>query len=130
MGLGSFFSSALSSALPSTAGGWAAVALNLYMYRKQRKAAKRRMQNSAHAEHARRMAKARKQLNDLAQNYHRGGVKMAGTPSLALNALERKNVNEIDGYLNERLGLVKKMRSQTRNTMLGMIFKQHRRKWF
>ena len=131
MGLGSFFKSVFKTPKISTGlGGWADLAVNLYMYKKRRDAMKKRVQNQTQTEHIKRMEQARKQLGTLTQNYHRGGVKMTGTPSIALNALERKNISEIDGYLNGRLRQVKNMRSQTHKTMLGMILKQHRRKWF
>ena len=129
MGLGSFFKRTLSNPISKGLGSWGEMALNLFMYKKRRDALGRGIQDNAHSEHAKRMRRASQQLSTLTQNYHRGGVKMTGTPSIALNALERKNVSEIDGYLNGKLNRVKAMRSVTRMTMLGKILK-HRRTWF
>ena len=129
MGLGSFIKRTLSNPISKGLGSWGNLALNLFMYKKRRDALAKGIRDNAHSEHAKRMRRAQQQLSTLAQDYHRGGVKMAGTPSVALNALERKNIGDIDGYLSGQLRRVKNMRSVTRNTMLGMIFKQ-RRRWF
>ena len=130
MGLGGFIKRTLSKPISKGLGSWGDLALNLFMYKKRRDAIGKGIRDNAHSEHAKRMRRAQQQLSTLTQNYHRGGVKMAGTPSVALGALERKNVGDIDGYLNGQLRRVRNMRSVTRATMLGMILKQHRRKLF
>ena len=131
MGLGSFFKGAVGKILPSGGGlsGWGKLALNLFMYKKRKSTIGRYTTDRAHAEHARRMRRAQQQLSTLTQSYHSGGVKMAGTPSVALNALEKKNIGDIDGYLSDKLRDVRRQRSLARLNMLETIFKQ-RRKWF
>ena len=129
MGLGGFIKRTLSNPLSKGVGNWADMAVNLFLYKKRKHDMGQNIRDNAHREYAKRMRRAQQQLHTLTQNYHRSGVKMAGTPSLALKALERKNIDHIDNYLEGQLRRVRKIRSATRRTMLGMIFKQHR-KWF